>query len=277
MYEWEMAVSKEKLKIEFTGDLSGLSIIVNGKSLYKDKVNTKNKDLSPKQKKEQETHSVISKFARSINSVPVLKRVWDKTEFKRSYRKFKKTDMFGSPAPGKVIPFNKIMGVNRKVNQKTDHPTSNNIFVPENREYLPIYNAILLQDELTVNVSLIKNDSMMEFSYKEQMVTGTAIISSYGPKKICKKRFEIFSRWQTIKEFVPAESCQFSFPLSIKEQEILKKYKNCYLFFTIVTETAFEYIIRCFSSKGITSSLKDYPVSPVHFTNQPVLKKAEVK
>ena len=40
-----MAVLNEKLKIEFTGDLSGLSLVVNGKTVYKDKVQGKKKDL----------------------------------------------------------------------------------------------------------------------------------------------------------------------------------------------------------------------------------------
>ena len=264
-----MAASNKNLKIEFTGDLSGLSIVLNGKTFYMDKENGKNKERSPSQKKAQIDHSVSATFAGCVHKIPILKRVWHKVDFKKIIRTSRGIDSDKAKDPGKAEIFNKIISANRKIKQDTDHPTSANKFVPENHYGMPGYNAVLLADELIVKINLIKNNDIMEFSTREQKLTAALIISAYDPKTRSKTKFEVFPRWDEIEEFTPSESCQFIFPLDAIEKDILKKYKNCYLYFTIVTETSAGRIIRCFNSHGVNSSLKGYPASPVHFTNEP--------
>jgi hypothetical protein len=163
------------------------------------------------------------------------------------------------------------MAANRIVKHDSEYPTKYNPFVPSNDDSIPSYKAILLPNELIVNIDLIINNAIMEFSPKEQLLTGVVIFSPYISKKKSITKFEVFPKWQEIKEFKPSELYQINFPITPDEQEILRKYKNCYLYFTIVTETPFGKIIRCFNSQGVTSSLKDYPICPVQFTNVPIL------
>lgn len=265
-----MAASKNILKIGFNGNLSGLSISVNGKTLCLDDLNGNGKKTrSPKQIQAQKNHSLISTFAGSINSIPILKRVWYKFYYKAPYRASVKRDMYGSPIPKKTTPFNKIMAANRKVKQNIDYPNEYNPFVPTNADSMPAYNALLLPEELIVNINFVRNNNIMDFSKREHKMTGAALFSAYNPKRKSNTRFEVFSKWNEIKEFTPSASYKINFPVTSEEQEILKKYKDCYFYFTIVTETETGRIIRCFSSRGVTSSLKDFPVIPVEFTNEP--------
>jgi hypothetical protein len=265
-----MAASQNILKIGFKGKFSELSISVNGKTLHFDELKGNGKkNRSPKQIQAQKDHSFISKFAGRINRIPVLKRVWHKFDYEAPYRASVKRDMYGSPIPKKTTPFNKIMAANRKVKQDIDHPNEYNPFVPTNADSMPAYSALLLPEELIVNINFVRNNQIMDFSEKEKKITGAALFSAYNPKRKSNTRFEVFSKWNEIKEFTPSAYYRISFPVTSEEQEILKKYKDCYFYFTIVTETETGRIIRCFSSRGVTSSLKDFPVSPVQFTNEP--------
>ena len=265
-----MAAQNENLKIEFTGDLSGLSIVVNGKTLYKNKGNGKNdKHPSPAQVRLYKNHSVSSTFASCVNKIPVLKQVWRNTKFKKSPRQSYGKDSEERKSAGKAATFNKIVAANRKIKQDQDYPNESNKFVPDNLEGMPKFDAILLGEELIVNIDFIMNGDRMVFDKSEQSITGAAVFSAYHPKKRSKDKFELFPKWETMKEFISADSCQIILPITIEEQEILKRYNDCYLYFTIATEKRGGKLIRCFNSPGVSSSLADYPLGPVHFTNQP--------
>jgi hypothetical protein len=267
---YEMAALNRNLKIEFTGDLSGLSLVVNGKTFYVDNNSGKSKERTEGQIKLQKNHSINSTFASCVNKIPIVKKVWSKSLFSKSQKQSYLTNKEERHYAGKAAAFNKIMAANRKVKQDTDHPTAANLFVPGNLDGIPRYDAILTADELIVNLDFIQNNERMKFSSREEMVTGAAVFSAYNPKKRSKVKFEVFPMWER-KKFIPADTCQFTFQLSSDEQDLLKRYNDCYLYFTIVTETEGGRIIRGFDSKGVTSSLKEYLVSPVHFTNEPTL------
>ena len=160
------------------------------------------------------------------------------------------------------------MAANRKIHLDTDHPERFSQFVPEGAQGLMRFDAILLADELIVNLSMISNGERIKFSEKEQRLTGAAVISPYNPRKRSNKRFDVFPKWEIYNEFNTGDTHQITFSITSEEQELLKKYKDCYFYFTIVTETGSGRIIRYFDTRGVTSSLGDYPVSPVQFTNE---------
>ena len=265
-----MAAQNKKLKIEFTGDLSGLSIVVNGKTLYLDRNGEngkENKYRSPAQINLQKNHSVISTFASCVNKIPAIKQVWKKSLFSKSLKQSYGTNKSERQYAGKAANFNKIMAANRKIHQDFDYPTGISLFVPDNLVGMPHYDAILLGEELIVDINFMRNGERMKFTDKEKRLTGAAVISAYNPKKRSKIKFEAFPKWEIISNFIPSDTYQINLSITVEEQEILKKYKDCYLYFTIVTETELGKLIRCFNTRGESSSLADYPVSPVLFTN----------
>jgi hypothetical protein len=263
-----MAETLDGATFEFRGKLTGLTIIVNGRVLYTEKedaVETRSAAVIRAQKK----HATVSSFASCVNKIPVLSKIWRTSYFRKSNKASIGKDKIDREYAGKASAFNKIMAANKRLKTLIERPTEKNLIVPGNRLFLPSFTSLLLSDELIVKF-VFKNYNAPDFRFKEKAITGAAIICPYNPKDRTDKRFELFPKWNHIVKFIPSETLEINLAISDEERDIIKKYNECLLYFTLVLETSGGRIIDYFSTEGVSSSLENYDVSPVVFTNHAI-------
>ena len=69
-----MAKIKEESVVEYNGDFKNLVLKVNGVIVYPEKLRKSSKPAELR--KDQIDHANASKFARCVNRVPILKKIW---------------------------------------------------------------------------------------------------------------------------------------------------------------------------------------------------------
>ncbi len=263
--------------IEFRGKLTGLTVIINGRVVYRDKEKEDVGELrSSAVIRAQKKHAVVASFASSVNKIPVLHKIWRTSYFRKSDKASIGKDSLDREYAGKASAFNKIMAANKRISPLLERPSEKNLIVPANKRTLPTFNANLLSDELIIKV-FFKDYNDPKFKLKDKAITAAAIICPYNPKERGDKRFELFPKWSHIDKFIPSETLEINLAISDEERAILKKYNECMLYFTLVVETSGGRILYYYSTEGVSSSLECYNISPVLFSNVAIEKEDDRK
>jgi hypothetical protein len=259
-----MANSKKGSVVEYNGDLEGLVIKVNGTIVYSGKLMKAVK--SELMKKAQEDHSAATKFARCVNQVPILKKIWkEKKSSKYSTSNELKKVVGQSSDFGRASAFNKIISANKKEIRRNGLPTIRNIILPESSPYfLYDYCAELNAGGLDIYLHLTPNDE--KAIPDNSIIIPIGVFCFYGNKKGGNPNFEMLSKYYEIKEFVEFENYKIHFPISDEEIKTINNYRSCIFYFAFGEPAKGNRRARGYKhSYGIEFSMGDFPENPVAF------------
>lgn len=240
---------KNDLIIKFSGRLDNLLIKHKGMVILNYNGNNDLPDeRSPGYLKNQGKMGVTSSFAKTVNSIPILKAIWHKSYFRKSEKTRFKVDSYKRTSPGKAISFNKIIAANNKFSGE-EYPTTRNIIIPHSNNGLAISQTVLSKQG--IDFSIPPCPSFFDFPASGIELTGAAIICAYNPKRRANKKFELFHKCYTINDFIYKERNDLSIAFEPEEAEKIWKYKNVILYFTIVVVKDKTKIIKWSNTGGI--------------------------
>jgi hypothetical protein len=259
-----MANSKKGSVVEYNGDLEGLVIKVNGKIIYSGKIRKSTE--SEKMKKAQEDHSTATKFAKCVNQVPILSRIWKDKKSSR-WRTSNKLNMevgqssnFGRPSG-----FNKIISANKKEIRNTGIPTTRNLILPLSSPDFPYdYCAEFNAGGIDIEIHLDKNNGK-EIPDNSKIIP-IGIFCFHDPKKTGKPKFEMLSKYYEINDFVESDNYKIHFPFLVEEIKSIKNYRSCIFYFAIGDPAKGARRARGFRYPyGLEFSIENFPKKSVTF------------
>ena len=205
-------------------------------------------ELSSGYLKNQGKMGVTSTFAKAVNSIPILKAIWNKSYFKKSPKTRFNVDPYKRNKPGKAVAFNKIVAANNKFSGE-EYPSINNIIIPDSRTGFTISQAVY--NKQGIDFSIPTCPRFFDFPASGIALTGAAIICAYNPKRRANKKFELFHKCYTVNDFSYTERNDLSIAFEPEEAENIWKYKNLILYFTIVVINESQKIIKWSNTRGI--------------------------
>jgi len=226
-----MANPKNGSVVEYNGDLSGLVIKVNGEIVYSGK--QKKPKESELMKKAQEDHSNTTKFARCVNSVPILQRIWkEKKRSKWATIDSLKMEVGKQSNFGKPSGFNKIISANKKLIRAFGKPISQNIILPESSAKFPYeYSGELNNEGVDIRLHIPGQEGKIIPDNSNIIPIG--VFCFHNPKKEGKTKFEMISKYYEISDFSEADDYKIHFPMTADEIKTIKNYKSCIFYFAI--------------------------------------------
>jgi hypothetical protein len=244
-----MKESKNDLIIKFSGRLDNLFIKHKGMVILNYNGNPDIPDEpSSGYLKNQGKMGVTSSFAKTVNSIPILKAIWHKSYFRKSEKTRFKVDPYKRNKPGKAVAFNKIIAANNKFSGE-EYPSIHNMIIPDSRTGFTISQAVY--NKQGIDFSIPTCPRFFDFPASGIALTGAAIICAYNPKRRAYKKFELFHKCYTVNDFIYTERNDLSIAFEPEEAEKIWKYKNVILYFTIIVINDMMKIIKWSNTGGI--------------------------
>jgi len=259
-----MAKTKKGSVVEYNGDLEGLVIKVNGEIVYSGKL--RKPTVSEIMKKAQEDHSAATKFARCVNQVPILAKIWkEKKSYRWSTSKVHNKVVGQGSNFGRASAFNKIISANKKVMRGKGIPTIMNVIVPESSQHFP-YEYCAELNASGLDIELILDNKEEKAIPDNSTIIPVGIFCFHGAKKEGKAKFEMLSKYYEIKDFVESEKYKISFPFSVEEIKTIKDYINCIFYFAFGDPPKGARRARGYKhGHGIEFTIEDFTKKPVTF------------
>jgi hypothetical protein len=237
-----MAETKNDLIIKFRGRLDNLFIQHRGKVILNYNGNEELPEDQPDGFiKNQARLGVTSSFAKAVHSIPILQEIWLRSNFQKREKIRSKFTRREKTKPGKAKAFNKIVSANNKYSGD-EHPTKRNIIVPWIGSSFDISNTVLSKEG--INISIPKSQEFFNMPGEDNLFSLAAVVCALNPKRKANKKFELITKYYGIKDFNYKKKNDLLIALELEEADIIRKYKNLILYFTIICTTNTEKVVK---------------------------------